>query len=881
MPGMLATFLNELGGLGLTVVDQSTLPERAEQHEAVPPEYRVGRVGAWLSRFQKGLWRHQAEALRLYASGKNVVVSTGTASGKSLVFQATALKAIEDDDRVRVLVFYPLKALASDQLVSWRSVLRQADFPPDHVGRIDGGVLADERRKILQDARILLATPDVIHAWLMSNLSNPEHKRFLSQLRLVIIDEAHVLDGVFGSNFAYLFRRLCVAARMADRAREPIPIRAIAASATISNGGDHLRALTGLEFSAVGESSDGSPRYPSTLLHIATPNGEETAIAASVQKKLVQDSDSGSFITFVDSRQGAERLAIRTDDSLVRPYRSGYEASDREAIEEGLRSGLLRGVVSTSALELGINIPHFTVGMNIGVPASRKSFRQRLGRVGRQQEGAFVIFGDPYCFSRYGSSLQQYFDDSVEPCFLYLQNRFIQYAHARCLADELEALGVSGRKVLPAFVNWPDGFKNIFDFAQLGGPTARPHEFDPIHRIGGDSPHYNYPLRNIAEESFIVSAGGHQTGRRVGNLTLQQAIREAFPGAIYLHLAKGWKVFEWRSTTWERAIRVGETQSRSFPKPLLRTFVNISLEREGIVDGRFRSGRGGFLAECQLQITERVEGFIERGERKLYRDLQGQDPTMRAKTRDFRTTGVVLNITEPWFAARGVKEQLADALRELMIREYSISPSDIDAAATNVAIVREGQRNPASDVLVVYDAIHGSLRLTESAYTRLEHLMSRFRDSAEAGGPTGTELLPQEIVNRFAAWHAALDEENGDVGAVLPSDLGSSSGGWIQVYSPGSIVCKRGAQGLLMDIQILEPEVVPTDSGARLYYRYRTSTQAKALVDAQYIEPAGDEWSWTFWNPETGEYKDSTDDLVAREVDRPTNLGDSSPEPEP
>ena len=152
-----------------------------------------------------------------------------------------------------------------------------------------------------------------------------------------------------------------------------------------------------------------------------------------------------------------------------------------------------------------------------------------------------------------------------------------------------------------------EGFKEVFEFAYIGGPSARPREFDPIHRIGQDAPHYNYPLRNIAEESFIVTTGGGRGGppRRVGNLTLQQAIREAFPGAIYLHLAKGWKVYEWRSTTWDRAIRVGDTPSRAFPKPLLRTFVNVSIERDGIVDGRFRHGETGFLAECQLQITSK------------------------------------------------------------------------------------------------------------------------------------------------------------------------------------------------------------------------------------------------------------------------------------
>jgi hypothetical protein len=154
--------------------------------------------------------------------------------------------------------------------------------------------------------------------------------------------------------------------------------------------------------------------------------------------------------------------------------------------------------------------------------------------------------------------LQEYYAGSIEPSYLYLSNRFIQYAHARCLAEELEMLGVTGRKVPPGFINWPNGFSEIFDFSYVGSPSVRPRGFDSIHRIGGDQPHFGYPLRAVAEEAFFVRTGGGAGGptRAVGNLSLQQAIREAYPGALYLHLAKGWKVQEWRATSFERAIRV-------------------------------------------------------------------------------------------------------------------------------------------------------------------------------------------------------------------------------------------------------------------------------------------------------------------------------------
>jgi DEAD/DEAH box helicase domain-containing protein len=880
MPDMLDAFLKSMVQLDLSVIESIDLPARPEQLEQVPAEYLGGHVGRWLGsdKFVRGVWTHQADALRAFEAGAKVVISTGMASGKSLVFQAATLRMLDERPRGAVLVLYPLKALVADQLVSWRKILQQAGYPEETIGRIDGDVPPEERERVLRTARIVVATPDVIHAWLMSNLAKPEHKRFLGRLKLLVIDEAHVFESVFGSNFAYLFRRIAVAARMTDRSEDPEMLRVVAASATISNPAAHLYALTGLSFETVGESSGGSPQHARRVYHVAVEPGEELSVAAHVQKALLSESDVGSFITFIDSRQGAERLAIRTDaEAIVRPYRSGYESSDREAIEAALRGGSLRGVVSTSALELGIDIPHFSVGLNIGIPASRKSFRQRLGRVGRRKPGAFALLAEPYAFKRYGTSLHGYYAESIEPSFLYLQNRFIQYAHARCLADELEMLGVTGRKVLPSIVDWPDEFKSIFEFAYVGGPSVRPREFDPIHRVGQDAPHYNYPLRNVAEESFIVTTGGGRAGppRRVGSLTLQQAIREAFPGAIYLHLAKGWRVYEWRSTTWDRAIRVGDTPSRTFPRPLLRTFVNVSLERDGIVDGRFRLGESGFLAECQLQIAERVEGFQDRGERKLYRDLQGSDPNMRSKTREFRTTGVILRVGEPWFLQKGIKERIAEVLRTLILREYSISPSDVDSCATNIAIVRDGQRSAVVDAIVLYDATHGSLRLTEPAYTRLDHILNRL-GTAVSMTPDEADLLPAEVVESLSKWYRGLSPEGGDIAEFIRTQTEQEEkAGWLQVYKPGSIVCRRGAQGLLHEIEILEPEIVSAEGPPRLYYRYRLGRAGKAMAPADTIEATGDEWSFVYWNPETGEYVDAIDDLVVRETDRPAGLTDS------
>ena len=846
----------------MSCVDRHDLPARPERSAEIPDSYGSGSLRRWLSNDPKlrgRVWLHQAKAMAMAAEGRNLIISTGTASGKSLVFQTAAFRMLEAHDEAAVIVFYPLKALSNDQLISWRRAAELAGLGAGDIVRVDGDIPRPSRAPLLENARVVLMTPDICHAWLLNEISNPVHRAFIARTRLVVIDEAHVLEGVFGSNFAYLFRRLCATRVLVQNRRERTHLQVIAASATIAAPAQHLNSLTGQSFETVGDEDDGAPRHHRSVLHIAAVSRREAEVAEAIHRALLEGSSDGSFITFVDSRQGAERLAVRTDYSdLVKPYRSGFEVADRSSIEHALRDGRLRGVVSTSALELGIDIAHFAVGLNIGVPITRKSFRQRLGRVGRQRPGRFAVVAEPYAFRRFGRTLAEYYENSVEPSYMYLGNRFVQFAHARCLAEEMEMLGVTGRKVLPTSVTWPGGFEEVFDFAYSGGPAARPREFDQINRIGGDQPHFNYPLRNVPEDAYKVvhSRGGPTGPANVANLTVQQAIREAFPGAIYLHMAKGWRVHDWRSSTFDRVIRVNPTTSPIIPQPLIRTFVNFSLDQDGIVEGRFRKGERGFLAECHLQVNERVEGFKERGERRYYRDLRQEKPWMTPKTRDFRTTGVVMRIDEDWFKRQGVKQRIANALRALMLREYSISAQDIDATATNISRIRDGQREVVSDALVLFDSTHGTLRLTEPAYLNLDKLVARLERSILLTPPDDDHVSP-EVATALKSWLDHLGNENSDLPVakgLVDDDV------WVQVYDVGSVVARRDSRGILQDIEIEDHEFRLIDDTVQLCYVYRTDMPMKAMASADSVHAVGDEWSIVFINRKTGETRESLDD---------------------
>ena len=397
-----------------------------------------------------------------------MVISTGTASGKSLIFQLYALHCLLTDPDTKVLVFYPLRALTNDQLASWQRLAESAGLEPQSVGRIYGGVAMDEREQIMERSRVVLMTPDVCQAWLMRTLGSSQINQFIGSLALLVLDEAHVYESVFGSNAAFLLRRLMAAKwRLSPSGARRFQI--VGATATIDNPAEHLERLTGTQFRVVDESANGAPQSPRRILHLAGPelgrDGEN--VMARILTGICDMAERHRFIAFVDSRQGVERIVREAGKKKVKPYRSGYEAGDRVAMEAALRSGRLDGVVSTSALELGIDIPDMNIGINLGTPQSRKSFRQRLGRIGRKSPGVFLVVAPSNAFTKFGQGLADYYESSVEPSYLYLGNRFVQFAHSRCLGDEADALARSSRD-LPGGVNWPEGFSNVLSVAQEG-----------------------------------------------------------------------------------------------------------------------------------------------------------------------------------------------------------------------------------------------------------------------------------------------------------------------------------------------------------------------------------------------------------------------------
>lgn len=846
------------------VVEQFEVPGRSARHGPIPPYLFGSPVGRYLRETLRGalpasqrtrpLWRHQTDALKALGQGKNVVVSTGTASGKSLIFRALAFHHLFQVPASRAAVFYPLKALAGDQTAGWHRMAAALGMAEGTIGRIDGSVPTASRDQILRDARIVVMTPDVCHAWLMSRLSVPPVRDFLRHLSTVVLDEAHTLEGVFGSSFAFLVRRMIAARNHLLRGGPAIrPLQFVAASATIADPGNHLRLLTGSEFEVLDHTADGSPRHPCLVAHVACPDlGMQTARA--LQGRLLADGRDGGFITFLDSRKGVERLALEhadepaatevealVENAAVLPYRAGFSAKDRRLIEDRLRAGTLRGVVSTSALELGIDIPHLRVGLNVAYPPSRKAYLQRLGRVGRSGPGAFLVIAPPLVFRRNGTTLREYHSMAVEPAYLYLDNRFMQYAHARCLSRELEALGAPNDT--PTRVEWPSGFRQTHRIAQPGGD--RPWEYDAITVLGGDAPHYGYPLRNVGEANYKIRV--HRDAPPIGEVNQLQALRECYPGATYLHLMRAYRVAAWHTRSFEPFIRVRRHPFPGRTRPSITKWVNAGVTHVDICGSNYRAGRSGFLAECNMQITEKITGFVdERTNAALsYRELEQRDPNMRSYSRNFRTTGVVLCLNREWF--RGdLKRTFVDRLWEIFIREYSIAPRDVGTAATRVSVRGHDGSAVKGRCVCVYDEVYGSLRLTERLFTDFESILDRMRAAASVE-PSGSDL--GRIVGRVA-------DEVASFGVPTPQDDEPQPTGGEYVFTRGSIVCWRQVGHLAVDVTVIQPTMM--DGNLMYQIEMPGDQRAKRWVSASRLEPSADAGSWSraLWNRATEEFEE-------------------------
>lgn len=478
------------------------------------------------------LYLHQAEAINCIRHGDNVMVATPSASGKTLCYNIPVLDSVLEDPATRALYLFPTKALAQDQLRSIKELSGDTINLPWECTTYDGDTLPEERAGIRKRARIVLTNPDMLHAGIL-----PNHKawsRFLRRLKYVIVDEAHVYRGVFGSHVANILRRLQRLCYIYGSNPQ-----FILCSATIANPGQHAERLTGLPFKVIDK--DGSPYGGKVFVFWNPPLIDEDR---SVRRSASSEATylftelirlKIRTLTFAATRKLAELIYIYSHERLghplgdrIKPYRAGYLASDRRAIERELFSGELLGAVATNALELGIDIGDLDATVLTGYPGSIASTWQQAGRSGRRGETSLSFL------VAQNNPLDQYFMN--HPDFFFgkaFENALINWENASVLKPHL----------LCAAWEMPLDMSDVKYFGEaLSYTLSELEEEGMLRRVGNRwhiAPYLSQPARDVNIRS--ASKQNYQVLDATRGYELLETIEEdrAFwqvhPGAIYLH----------------------------------------------------------------------------------------------------------------------------------------------------------------------------------------------------------------------------------------------------------------------------------------------------------------------------------------------------------
>ena len=677
------------------VASHTLEPSREPRTEALPDDLDPAVVSALVGCGITGLYAHQAEAWAAAGRGEDVIVTTGTASGKSLAFTLPVLDGIAREPKARALYLYPTKALAQDQARSLAAFRLRALRPAIY----DGDTETERRWQVRKWANAVLTNPDMLHVGVL-----PRHDRWgdvLHNLRWVVVDEAHVYRGVFGSHVANVLRRL----RRLARAYGADP-QFLLASATIANAGELAASLTGRAATVI--ETDRAPRSEREVVLWNPPlldadlgvRGSALGDASRLLAELV--SGGSRTICFAKSRKAAELIhrfaADRVDADTARrlaPYRAGYTAAQRREIEQRLLDGDLLGVTATDALELGIDIGLLDCAISVGFPGTVASLRQQWGRAGRRGRGLAVLVASD-------DALDQFF--MREPDALLgrrVEAAVLDHANPRVLDPHLYAAAFEGP------ITEADA-ETLGESAVARAALLPELERTPAGLVwsGRDYPAARISLRSGDPEAFtIVDAG---TGAVLGQVERERAWSTVHDGAVYLHLGRQYLV---QSLDLEaRAAVVAEVQVDWYTQPRKESATTIEealqVERTCGVDLTF--GR--------IAVTEQVIAY----QRKAIADgstidtvpLDLPETTFETEAVWFCPDDTLLDGIDEMPVLLGALHAAEHSLIALLPLQAMCDRWDIGGLSTNV------HQQTGRPTIFVYDGHAGGAGLTERGFAR-------------------------------------------------------------------------------------------------------------------------------------------------------------------
>jgi DEAD/DEAH box helicase domain-containing protein len=594
-------------------------------------------------------WSHQVQAADLAHAGRDVVVSTGTASGKSLAFQLPITDALARDPRARALYLSPTKALGHDQLrTAYRLTAATPSLHDAAPTPYDGDAAPEVRRFARERSRWLFSNPDMVHLSLLRN-----HARwavFLRGLRYVVVDECHYYRGIFGSNIAMVLRRLL---RLCERYNDvgAAGPTVIFASATTAAPGRTASELIGRPVAEV--TDDGSPQGARTIAlwepelryDVRGENGAPVRrSAAGEAARMMADlvAEGARTLTFVRSRRSAELTALGARSRLadiapqlrdtVASYRAGYLAEDRRALERALADGELRGLAATNALELGIDISGLDAVVLAGFPGTVASFWQQAGRCGRRGQGALVLL-----VAR---------DDPLDTYLVHHPDALLGKPVERVVIDPANPY-VMGPQLLCAASELPltDGEVSAWRADSVVGALVEDgllrHRAGRYFPAAGLDPHPDVDIRGTSGGQVAIVESG--TGRLLGNSDVGKAPSTVHPGAVYLHQGETYLVDSLDLDDRLAFVHAEDPGYSTFAREL--TDITVAGAGERVAYDAVTLGL------VPVSVTRRVIGYLRRAASGEVLDFVELDMPERV----LPTTAVMYTITPEELADNGIE----------------------------------------------------------------------------------------------------------------------------------------------------------------------------------------------------------------------------------
>ena len=687
------------------IVAESSEEERRSRPAPLPAELdpglreALGRVGI------DSLYTHQLRAFEL-AAGSDLVITSGTASGKSLAFNLPVLNSIAARPKDRALYLYPTKALAQDQARK----LAQLRPPGLREAIYDGDTPREERPAIRRKSNLVLTNPDMLHVAVL-----PNHKGwgdFLANLQWVVVDEAHTYRGVFGSHVANVLRRLRRLARAYGR--EP---RFLLASATIANPVELAGRLVGTEFELIDD--DGAPRAgreiamwnPPLLDERSGTRRSALSEAADLLAELV--THEVRTICFLKSRRGIELIQRFARENLERrgkpelakriaPYRGGYTPQQRREIESRLAAGELLAVVATDALELGIDVGELDAAICVTFPGTVASLRQMWGRAGRRRRGlAVYVAGQDALDQFFCRHPEEFLGRPVESAILDHGNEQIASRHLIAAAYELP-LSAEDDDVFGE--GWRERAERLVAAGELRGVGGKllPRRSEFVaNRI---------PLRSASADSVAVIE--REAGEMLGLVEAERAFTTVHPGAVYLHLGRSYEVD--RLDVEERRAIVSAFDGDWYTRPKKETEIYIERVHEQ------RRVAGVELNFGEVSVTEQVIAF----QRVSVSDQEPIDIVALELPEQSFVTQALWYVLPDRLSGRLPSDALLGSLHATEHSQIAVLPLiamcdrwDIGGLSTNVHF------QTGRSTIFVYDGHPGGVGITRRGYQEFERLL--------------------------------------------------------------------------------------------------------------------------------------------------------------